>query len=389
VTSTAVPVALTVTAPDYAVTAVPAPVGTVAGQAVSGTFTLVNSGGLAGSSPVNWSVYASLGNNTYGFGDTLLATGSTGPLSQGGGTSSPGWAGTWPEPSGSYWIVVRAWTADDPSIADAATSISTAVNAPPPPDYTASFSTAMPWSGLAGTAMSLTGTCQITIQNLSANPGNKSIAWSVYISSDTVLDGSDALVQQGSRAALGGTGIAVVGFAGPWPGAPGNVYWLIASVQAADDASPTNNIVTAPHACAVGDLRYVEGGENNNGSGAPPGPQTSDTLVTLAANQTMVIQGAMDASGNYDTYGFTAGTAMTGLGIRSVWQTGTDALDLWVWDQVAFERAAQSYGPDAEPGAGAWNMAAGIPATARIFVSAQFWSSVVSSTYVILVKGLQ
>ena len=71
-----------------------------------------------------------------------------------------------------------------------------------------------------------------------------------------------------------------------------------------------------------------------------------------------------------------------------MWATATDALDLWVWDSVAFERAAQSYGPDSEPGAGPWTMIAGIPATAGIYVSAQFWTSVLTAPYVILVRGL-
>ena len=65
------------------------------------------------------------------------------------------------------------------------------VSPPPPPDYTVSFNAAMPWSGLVGMAMSLTGTCQLTIQNLNANPGSKDITWKVYLSADNVLDSGD------------------------------------------------------------------------------------------------------------------------------------------------------------------------------------------------------
>ncbi len=387
--ATAAPFPLTVLAADYAITLVPLPAGTGAGQAVSGSFTIENAGTAAGTSPVSWSVYASLANNSWDAGDTLLASGTTAALGI-GGTSSPGYAGTWPSAAGNYFVIVRAAAADDPSIADVPCSASVSVMTPPPPDYTVSFSAAMPWSGIVGTAMDLTGTCQLTIQNLSANPGNKPITWSVHISMDNVLDAGDTLVQQASVGALAGSGSTSAAFAGNWP-ATGGVYHLIASVAAPDDGNATNNVVPAPHVCAAGTFRYVENpADNNNGSGAPPGPQTSDTLVTLAANQTMVIEGTMDGSGGtkYDTYGFIAGTAMTGLAIRSVWMTGTDALDLWVWDAVAFQRAAQSYGPDSEPGTGNWTLIAGIPATATVYVSAQFWSSTVDAPYVITVRGL-
>lgn len=391
-TSTLAPIALSVLSASYAITAVPMPAGSTAGQAVSGSFTLTNSGGLAGTSSVNWSVYASPGNSTYDSGDTLIASGSTGPLAASGSTS-PGYAGTWPGTAGNYYIVVRAATADDPSIADAPSSLFVGVTDPPPPDYSVGFNPAMPWSGLVSTAMNLTGTCQLVIQNLNANPGTRTITWSVHLSADNVLDAGDVLVQQGSTGPLAASGSTVVAYGGNWPGAPGKFWHLIASVHSPDDANPVNDVVPAPHVCAVGDSRYKEGAENNNGNGTdPPAAQTSTTgVTTLGGNQTMVLEGVMDAFDQYDTYRFTTVASMSRLSMRAQWATGFDDLDLYLWDTGSTDLSSLEVGIDSEPGGGTFEVTGVTPRTC--YVSAKFWlandtSGSTGRTYVILVRGL-
>ena len=385
-----VPIVLTSTAPNYVITSVPLPVGTQTGLAVSGNFTVQNTGTAAGATTLNWEVYASRGNNTYDAGDTLLATGSFAPLGI-AGTSSPGYAGTWPATAGTYSIIVRVYTADDATIADVPSG-AVLVTSPPAPDYTATFSPAIPWSGLVGTAISLTGTAQITIQNLSVNAGHQNITWAVYLSTDNVLDAGDTLVQQGSIGPLAGSASSPQAFAGNWPAAPGQLYFLIAVVQATDDNNPTNDVVIAPHPCAIGDYHYVEGAENNNATGPGPGPQVSDTLVTtLGANQTIAIEGVMDANNKNDTYKFTTIAGMSRLNIRSMWATGFDDIDLYLWDDGTTNLFSTSTGINSEPGGSTFNI---ITVTPRVcYVSAYFYlagntSGSTGQKYVILVRGL-
>jgi len=390
-----IPISVTTLTPNYSVTAVPLPAGTKTEQAVNGNFTVQNIGTAAGVTTVNWEVYASLGNNTYDAGDTLLAAGSFAPLGISASTS-PVYAGTWPATAGTYYIIVRVFTADDASIADVSSG-PIAVTTPPKPDYTAVFNAAIPWSGLVGTAMSLTGTPQMTIQNLSVNPGIQSINWAVYLSTDNVLDAGDTLVQQGSIAPLAGSGTFPIPFGTNWPAAPGQLYFLIAVVNASDDANPTNDVVIAPHPCAIGDYRYVEGAENNNGKGPnPPVAQTSNTGVTsLGANQTIAIEGTMDAyvgaNSQYDTYLFTTNATMSRLSIRAMWATGFDDIDLYLWDTGTTNLSSVSIGINSEPGANDFNVTAVTPRDC--YISANSWlagntSGSAGKPYVILVRGL-
>jgi len=381
-------------APDYSITAVPMPAGTETGHAVSGTFTVHNGGTALGTAPVNWYAYASLGNAVYDIGDDLLQSGSFGPLPV-GGDFSPAYSGIWPSAPGTYTVVIRLQVADDGTIADAA-SPGVGVSEPPPPDYTATFDVAIPWSGVVGTAMNLTGTTQVTISNLNSDHGHATVEWSVYLSTDMVLDTGDTLLKQSSFGPLAGPGSSTVDFGSggvPWPGAPGRFYYFIAYVYAADDAKPSNNVVVAPHPCATGNYRYLELGENNNGTGPnPPLAQTSNTgVAAFNVNQTLVIEAAMDTFDQYDTFRFTIAVAM-GLEIREMWATGFDDLDLFLWDTtVLTDLYSISVGIDSEPGAATYDVT--VPSPRTCFVSANMWlandtSGSTGKKYIILVRGL-
>jgi hypothetical protein len=386
-------VAVTGVTPAYTIIAVPAPAGVITGQAVSGTFTIQNVGNGPGSANVIWQVYASLGNGTYDAGDTLIGSGFFGGLNT-SSTNTPVYAGTWPAAPGNYQIIVRASAADAAAIPDAA-SPSVAVANPPQPDYTAIFSMAIPWSGLVGTAMSLTGTPQMTIQNQSAtNAGNQTITWAVYLSTNNVLEVGDTLVQQGSVGPLAASGSTTVSFAANWPAAPGQLYFLIATVLATDDGNVTNNVVIAPHACAIADYRYVETAGGNDGVGpSPPGGQTSNTgVAALAAGQTIAIEGLMDAFNGYDTYKFVTAASMTRLSIRAMWETGYDDLDLYLWDTGATNLKTNEVGINAEPGGGTFDVIS-VTGPRTCYISANFWlandsSGSMGQKYVILVRGV-
>ena len=220
------------------------------------------------------------------------------------------------------------------------------------PDYAVSLDPNIPWSGVVGAAMSATGTTQIKIQNMSANPGHASIVWSVYLSTDNVLDPGDTLVQQGGIGFLPGLGSATVGFSGNWPAAAG-VYYLIAAIQASDDSNVANNVVIS-HFIGIGNFRYLEGAEDNSSVGdksspfTPPAGPVSDTGVTVGPNQTLVIEGVMDALNQDDTFKFSV-AGISGMAVQSLWISGWDDIDTYMWGPSGAFEASNGGGIDGEP----------------------------------------
>ena len=384
------PFAVTPPAPIYTITAVPLPAGSTVNVPVSGSFTIQNSGG-AGSQPVNWQVYASLGNSVYDGGDILLQSGSSGPLGP-GGTTSPPYAGTWPSTPGTWFIVVRASCADAGAIVDAA-SAGVSVVAPPPPNYTVAQNLGeIPWTGVVGTPMDATSFCAFRVYNNSANPGLANVNWYVYLSTDQVLDGGDTLVQQGTIGPVAAHTIAPVSFTGTWPAAPGKVYWLIFKVHATDDSFPADDVVTAAHPSAIGDFRYQEGGENNDDTGGYP-TFFSATAATLGPNKILVIEGTMDGYLGYDTYQFATSGARS-LNVQALWATGSNDLDLMLWDagRLNINAFSSDGSADSEPASGTFNSTSGL-ANATYNVSAYMWfdeggSGSTGQTYVLIVKAL-
>ena len=288
---------------------------------------------------------------------------------------------------------MRASAADDPTIADAPSSASVIVSPPPPPDYTVSFNAAMPWSGLVGTAMSLTGTCQLTIQNLNANPGSKGITWTVHLSTDNVLDGLD--LPWSSRdhvGALAGSGSTTVGYAGNWPGPRETSTGSSPPSHAPDDSDPTNNVVPAPARVRRGQLPLRGRRREQQRQRARPNPampQTSDTGLMSpvpAANETLVIEGTMDATGQLRHLQVHAVAVDDRLSICARWATGMDDLDLYVWDTVDGRQTCQpERGRRFGAGAGPVDIR-GNTRTA-IYVSPQFWRATSDAPYVILVAA--
>jgi hypothetical protein len=245
--------------------------------------------------------------------------------------------------------------------------------------------------------MSSFGTTQIKIQNVSANQGHANIGWSVYLSTNNVLDVGDTLVQQGTIGPLAASASAIVTFAGTWPAVSG-VYYLIAAIQSSDDSNVANNIVIG-HVTALGDYRYQEGAEDNSGVGtSPPAPAapppagfTSTTATTLGANQTLVVEGVMDAVNQNDTYNLTLAPGLSTLNIRSLWATGFNDIDTFVWDATGVEYVSNGPGIDMEPDPiGTFNIPT--PGAGTWYVSENFvlagGAASTGQKYVILIKGL-
>jgi hypothetical protein len=167
------------------------------------------------------------------------------------------------------------------------------------------------------------------------------------------------------------------------------VYWLIASVHASDDTNPVNDVVTSVHPMATGDYRYQEGAEDNSGIGPNPlVAKTSNTLVTtLGANQTLVIEGVMDATGNYDTYKFATVASMSQLSMQALWATGPGPdMDLYLWDTGATNLSSVDAAVNSEPGFGTFQVTGVTPRTC--YISAYMYVGSVGTKYIVLVKGL-
>ena len=220
--------ALTVARPDYNVTAVAAPTGMTAGQALSGSFTIRNSGLGLGVSAVSWWVYASLGNTAFDAGDALIASGTTSALAS-GASVSPSYSGTWPSTAGSYYLIARAQAADDATIGELASSAIAVAG----PSYTLSELSA-PTAG--GTGLLASGSFAIANAAGSGN-GTSALYWSVYASlANATIDAGDSLIASGSTSALAAGASVSQSYSGTWPTTAGS-YYLIARAQAADDAT--------------------------------------------------------------------------------------------------------------------------------------------------------
>jgi len=299
--STMVPV----TIPTYTVTSVPAPTGTTAGQAVSGTFTIQNTSTANGSAIINWTAYASLGNSTWDAGDTVIASGTTAALASGStAIPDPTYAGTWPNVAGSYWVIVRAQAADASGTASAATGVSTAVSAPnvnyDVPNVTVAAVPRIPGQPVNGT---------FQYHNGGTNPGTPSqtVNWDVYASANAAIDGSDTLIASGTGLAALGAGVTSVAFpwAGSWPLTYGD-YYILVRVSCPEDVNTGNNVGSSVLQTNVG-VYSDAAGEPNNDYLLLTNPMPLG--ITLRPGMAVKITGAMDTADRDDIFQYNTGTA--------------------------------------------------------------------------------
>jgi hypothetical protein len=177
-------------------------------------------------------------------GDALIDSGTADALSAGDSTSIS-FSGTWPPYAGSFFLIVEMDAGDDLNTTNdiAATSSAIAITGPPTPpvDYVVDSVSAVNTPTGEGSAISET----VVISNQGTADGSKTVYWTVFRSSDTVLDDSDAIVDSGSTSALTvGTTSGAIAVTGSWPSA-GGTYYLLAEVDAADDSNAANNVTAS------------------------------------------------------------------------------------------------------------------------------------------------
>jgi hypothetical protein len=350
---------ITLTGPRYSLSSVSIPDAGLTGSSIAGArdFAIQNLGSGNGNYPIEWSVYASLA-PALEAGAVLIASGSLAPLASGASQSlTPGYTGTWPPTVGSYFIVVTIQALDDLNgVRSLGSSSPILVSAPLPPDYSVSLAN-LPWSGVAGSALS--SLPSVVITNTTGNPGLSTIFWNVYASTDQTWDLSDPLIASSFCPGLGpnATTSITLPVTSKWPSSPTGFLYLIAKISASDDVNTANNTAVASHPTAVGTYSYLEGVEDNSGVGpAPPNfnsKPTSATGAILSAGQTLAVEGTMDAAGAGDTYRFDTAAGVGNLRIQVRWKTGQNSMDLSLWSQAGTVTVAFSGDPafDAEPGA--------------------------------------
>ena len=210
------------------------------GEVLSGTFTLENIGASDGSKDVNWEVF--LSNDLLFSADDELTDTGTDPFLLSGGSAVVPFSGTWPETGGTYYIIVKAYAADDTVDQSNNTAVSAGITitGEDPEDVDYQFVTVP-----AGAVTYLEGdsiTETFKVENAGSEDGSSYIYWSAYLSDDTLLNiGTDPVVDSGSLDGLDGYEVSSsINISGNWPGTAGDYYILI-SLSAADDIDTGNN----------------------------------------------------------------------------------------------------------------------------------------------------
>jgi len=193
-----------------------------------------------------------------------------------------------------------------------------------------------PANGAAGSGVPIGASFRI--QNALLADGTEPISWWVYLSDDGTLGSGDTLLDAGSRGPLAAGSWADVTFSGTWPLSSGLKY-LFASISAADDLEPADNI-SAAHLVTV----------------SPPDVNYSVTAVTNTGE--LLAGGSLSGS-------FTLGNAGSVAGSQSIhWAVYVSPDDVWdISDTLVASDTRAPLGPFPAsvtiPFSGAWPPAHG------------------------------
>jgi hypothetical protein len=339
---------------DYIVTNISEGYPTVTSQSlIAETFDLSNIGGLNGTEVIFWTAWAS--DDTSLDGDEIeLGSGSTPFSGLNAGAAYNGYpiSGTWPADAGVYYLIVELESTDETVTGNNYASAGPFI-VKDPPDYTVSAVNYQS-DGLPGTPMSDFGLFNFTISEVSGFSGSMPVSWDVFVSTDNVLDANDSMVKSGSIAALAGSSDSDALSFGDvnWP-AFGSFYYIIISVAADDDDNGTNDVYISPTAVTVPEL-YTET-VDSTGSGPSTGSIAGVSSPPLDGGdldkyQLFKVNDLMDApKTQYDTYRFVLGPDASSVEMYAVWATGTNTIQLYLWDEFNGEWSSMDLSADREP----------------------------------------
>ncbi len=230
-----------VNATDYEISTPSFPGASEIESAFNGSFYIVNSGNIAGTLPVNWTVYYST-DNIYQNTDIAVDTGLIAALEPSAFTTEILFSGTWPSIAADYYLIIVVSSADDDNIEnDSISSSPITVSVAPYIEYSIT-DTVFPTDG--NTSSVFNGTFKI--ENTGNLTGANNITWTVYISDDNILStGADAEVSSGSILPLSaGIKSQILSFTGTWPDIAGD-YYIYIVIYASDDSNSNNNEVSS------------------------------------------------------------------------------------------------------------------------------------------------
>jgi len=326
---------------DYVVSGISMNYPTItAGGLCAEKFDITNIGGAPGGDPVSWTAYASADLTLNVAADFVIASGVLGSgLSSGSSQTDIAINGYWPSAAGSYYLLISVSAANE----DIDTN-NIGSNGPysvlSPPDYTV-INVTYDTLGKTDSLFDFdSGVYEFTIKEQDGNGGNQPIGWNVYISYDTILDGTDLKVFNGSVPALIGNGSSVVSFGdAEWP-AVGGYFFIIITITSGDDSDSSNNLYVSPGTVTVPSY-YDEVGTDDNSAVGPTlsaVSAVSDTAsaldgAILSLNELLYINGKMDeGSGTFDTYMIETDSSVSRLEIYISWGTGINDIDFYIWD---------------------------------------------------------
>ncbi len=341
---------------DYSIINVPPPdiVPTyIAGDAVTGSFTVQNLGGDDDATEgFSWAVYAS-SDTSFSIDDALIESRSDGAAQLAMDTPLVvNYNGFWPDIGGDYYIIVVIESTFDPVTANNENFDAVGTSVVNLTDYEITGVNYHPL-GIPGGALNTAPTpwsnpvyipYDFTITEIGGRDGNKKVDYTVYASTDTLLDGSDyeikkTFIQANDIVIGGGTITEPFDDANPWPAFP-TAYYIIITINAADDVNAANDrYVVGPVEVAA----YGTDSDGNDSSGpfaAPELPPNTMELTpalptgVLHIDEHIRVDGVMEINNGYDTYRFKAGPVMTTVYLELTWLSGGDAANMYLWDET-------------------------------------------------------
>ena len=342
-----VPAVVSVTAAvtniDYSISGDTFPASAFAASSISGDFTIHNGGSATGTASISWWLFISEDGTFGGEGEHLIASGTVTDDIPDSGNYVAAPTGNWPSdlPQGNYDLFVMVSSPDDLDHGNNVSTASTFTVAAPRVDYTVSQ---VEHTGGGENAPGQPFTGRFMYSNngpLAEHNGARSLSWAAYASHNTNLDAEDVGVASGnglSRLDLGASSLNWIDFSGTWPLDYGD-YYLIVKVNSLDNELDTaNDWDYSASATQIGVYTDLE--PNDEYQNLPGGPGGYDILfgtdpaTPIVLNPGMSIQiegldiGSLDKN---DTFMFNAGTANT-ITFTLIWSTGTDCLDIWVYE---------------------------------------------------------